>query len=131
MGIQKSNSRRGIYAFELFGTKLKGGWHLVRSGKPARQPQWLLFKERDEYAGTLEADDMLADVSEASAEDLKRSGAGKADKKKLTAVPVKKARKKAWLKKALVLTDAKSAKAPAKPFEPQLAKLGESPPQGE
>ena len=40
---------------------LRGGWHLVRSGKPARQPQWLLFKDKDAYASDLEADDLLAD----------------------------------------------------------------------
>lgn len=122
---------KGHLRFELFGTKLKGGWHLVRSGKPARQPQWLLFKDKDEYAGTLEADDLLADVAPAPAEDLKRAGSGKSNKKKLTAVPTRKARRKDWAKKAAALPKAKKAVAPTGPFEPQLAKLGESPPQGE
>ncbi|MFZ6695562.1 DNA ligase D [Stenotrophomonas acidaminiphila] len=122
---------KGHLRFELFGSKLKGGWHLVRSGKPAKQPQWLLFKDKDDYAGTLEADDLLADVAKAPAEDLKRAGSGKTNKKKLTAVPTKKGRKKDWAKKAAALTKAKKAAAPTGPFEPQLAKLGESPPQGE
>jgi len=122
---------KGHLRFELFGSKLKGGWHLVRSGKPTRQPQWLLFKDKDDYAGTLEADDLLADVAQAPAEDLKRAGAGKADKKKLTAVPTRKASRKDWAKKALALTGARKGKPPEGPFEPQLAKLGESPPQGE
>lgn len=122
---------KGHLRFELFGTKLKGGWHLVRSGKPAKQPQWLLFKDKDDYAGTLEADDLLADVAKAPAEDLKRAGSGKSNKKKLTAVPTMKGRKKDWAKKAAALPKAKKAKAPTGPFEPQLAKLGESPPQGE
>lgn len=122
---------KGHLRFELFGTKLKGGWHLVRSGKPAKQPQWLLFKDKDDYAGTLEADDLLADVTTAPAADLKRAGSGKTNKKKLTAVPQKKGRKKDWAKKALALPKAKKAAAPKGPFEPQLAKLGESPPQGE
>jgi len=122
---------KGHLRFELFGSKLKGGWHLVRSGKPAKQPQWLLFKDKDDYAGTLEADDLLADVTKAPAEDLKRAGSGKTNKKKLTAVPLKKGRKKDWAKKAAALTKAKKAAAPTGPFEPQLAKLGESPPQGE
>ena len=30
---------KGHLRFELFGRKLKGRWHLVRSGKPAKQPQ--------------------------------------------------------------------------------------------
>ncbi len=122
---------KGHLRFELFGTKLKGGWHLVRSGKPAKQPQWLLFKDKDDYAGKLEADDLLADVTTAPAADLKRAGSGKTNKKKLTAVPLKKGRKKDWAKKAAALTKAKKAAAPTGPFEPQLAKLGESPPQGE
>lgn len=122
---------KGHLRFELFGTKLKGGWHLVRSGKPAKQPQWLLFKDKDDYAGTLEADDLLADVAKAPAEDLKRAGSGKANKKKLTSVPAKKGRKKDWAKKASALSKAKKGAAPTGPFEPQLAKLGDSPPHGE
>lgn len=122
---------KGHLRFELFGTKLKGGWHLVRSGKPAKQPQWLLFKDKDDYAGRLEADDLLADVTAAPAADLKRAGSGKSNKKKLAALPTKEGRKKDWAKKALALPKAKKAAAPKGPFEPQLAKLGESPPQGE
>lgn len=122
---------KGHLRFELFGTKLKGGWHLVRSGKPAKQPQWLLFKDKDDCAGTLEADDLLADVAKAPAEDLKRAGSGKANKKKLTSVPAKKGRKKDWAKKASALSKAKKGAAPTGPFEPQLAKLGDSPPHGE
>jgi bifunctional non-homologous end joining protein LigD len=122
---------KGHLRFELFGTKLKGGWHLVRSAKPAKQPQWLLFKDKDDYAGTLEADDLLADVVEAPAADVKRASSGKANKKKLTAVPVKKERKKDWVRKASGLSKARTAAAPTRPFVPQLAKLGESPPQGD
>ncbi len=44
---------------------------------------------------------------------------------------VKKGRKRSWATKALALTNARNGKAPVEPFEPQLAKLGESPPQGE
>ncbi len=122
---------KGHLRFELFGSKLKGGWHLVRSSKPAKQPQWLLFKDKDDYAGTLEADDLLADVTKAPAEDLKRAGSGKSNKKKLIAVPARKGRKKDWAKKAASLPKAKKGAVPTGPFEPQLAKLGDSPPQGE
>lgn len=48
-GDPEAQLAKGHLRFELFGTKLKGGWHLVRSGKPARQPQWLLFKDDDAY----------------------------------------------------------------------------------
>ncbi|GHD67444.1 ATP-dependent DNA ligase [Luteimonas padinae] len=130
-GDPEAQLAKGHLRFELFGDKLKGGWHLVRSGKPAKQPQWLLFKDKDAWAGTLEADDLLADVTAPPAADLKRAGAGKAVRKKLATVPVRKGRRKDWAKKALALTGAKKAKAPDGPFEPQLAKLHESPPEGE
>lgn len=130
-GDPEAQLAKGHLRFELFGAKLKGGWHLVRSGKPARQPQWLLFKDKDAYAGTLEADDLLADVAPAPAEDLERAGSGKADRKKLAAPPARKGRRKDRAKKALALTRARKADAPAGPFEPQLARLGTAPPQGE
>lgn len=130
-GDPEEQLAKGHLRFELFGEKLKGGWHLVRSGKPARQPQWLLFKDKDAYASKLEADDLLADVTSPPAEDKRRAGAGKRNKKKLTTVPVKRGRKNDWTKRALALTQARKAKAPTGPFEPQLAKLGESPPSGD
>ncbi|MBA0351764.1 DNA ligase D [Stenotrophomonas maltophilia] len=130
-GDPEAQLAKGHLRFELFGTKLKGGWHLVRSGKPARQPQWLLFKDDDAYASDLEADDLLADVSAAPTADIRRAGGGKADKKKLKALPAKRARRKNWAKKALALPKAKEAAPPSGPFEPQLAKLGEAPPQGD
>lgn len=101
-GDPEAQLAKGHLRFELFGSKLKGGWHLVRSSKPARQPQWLLFKEDDAYAGTLEADDLLADVAAAPAEDVRRAGAGKAQRKALTTVPVPRARaRNAWTSAAL------------------------------
>lgn len=130
-GDPEAQLAKGHLRFELFGAKLKGGWHLVRSRKPARQPQWLLFKDDDSYASDLEADDLLADVSAAPAADIKRAGGGKADKKKLKALPAKRVRRKNWAKKALALPKAKAAAPPSGPFEPQLAKLGEAPPQGD
>jgi len=130
-GDPEAQLAKGHLRFELFGTKLKGGWHLVRSSKPARQPQWLLFKDDDAFASDLEADDLLADVSAPPAEDLKRAGSGKADKKKLKTVPTKRARRKQWASKAMSLSNAKQAAGPSGPFEPQLAKLGEAPPQGD
>ncbi|WP_429002344.1 DNA ligase D [Xanthomonas sacchari] len=103
----------------------------MRSGKPARQPQWLLFKEDDAFAGDLEADDLLADVTAAPARDVKRAGAGKPDKRKVTVVaPVRKGRRTNWAKLAEALPGAVSAAAPDGPFAPQLARLGDAPPQG-
>ena len=129
-GDPEEQLAKGHLRFELFGEKLKGGWHLVRSGKPARQPQWLLFKDKDAYVGTLEADDLLADVTPAPAIDRKRAGTGKTVKKQRQTVAVRKARSKDWAAKALLLPDARKAQLPARPFEPQLAKVGEQPPEG-
>ncbi|MFD0738896.1 DNA ligase D [Lysobacter koreensis] len=50
---------RGKLEFALHGQRLKGRWTLVRTGKPASKPQWLLLKRSDEYAADLEADDLL------------------------------------------------------------------------
>ncbi len=129
-GDAEAQLAKGHLRFELFGNKLKGGWHLVRSGKAARQPQWLLFKDKDAYAGTLEADDLLADVPVPPAEDAKRAGTGKARRKKLDAPPLRKS-KVDWAKRASRLADAKNARAPEGPFEPQLARLGDTPPAGD
>lgn len=122
---------KGHLRFELFGAKLKGGWHLVRSSKPARQPQWLLFKDKDAYAGTLEADDLLADVTAAPAADVVRAGAGKTARKRLKAPPKARARRVDWAKKAAALDGARSAQPPQRAFAPQLAKLGDAPPAGD
>ncbi|QOY22148.1 DNA ligase D [Xanthomonas citri] len=130
-GDPEAQLAKGHLRFELFGNKLKGGWHLVRSGKPARQPQWLLFKEDDAYAGTLEADDLLADVAAAPADDVRRAGAGKTQRKALTTVPPPAAKKRGtWAKQALALSNARRAEMEDGPFAPQLAKLGQSPPEG-
>ncbi|OAX86914.1 DNA ligase D [Xanthomonas nasturtii] len=131
-GDPEAQLAKGHLRFELFGNKLKGGWHLVRSSKPARQPQWLLFKEDDAYAGTLEADDLLADVAAAPADDVRRAGAGKAVRKALTRVPPPQAAKKRGTraKQALALTNARPVEMEDAPFAPQLAKLGQSPPAG-
>ncbi|KAB7764853.1 DNA ligase D [Xanthomonas maliensis] len=130
-GDAEAQLAKGHLRFELFGSKLKGGWHLVRSGKPARQPQWLLFKDEDAYAGTLEADDLLADVTAAPAADVRRAGAGKPSQTRaLSHVPAPRRRRVDWARRALALTAARRATLEDGPFAPQLAKLGANPPEG-
>ncbi|SBV37547.1 putative DNA ligase family protein [uncultured Stenotrophomonas sp.] len=58
-GDPEQQLAKGHLRFRLHGGRLKGGWHLVRSGGQSRRPQWLLFKARDEYAADKEADDLL------------------------------------------------------------------------
>lgn len=131
-GDPEAQLAKGHLRFELFGRKLKGGWHLVRSGKPARQPQWLLFKDKDGYAGMLEADDLLADMAPPPAEDLKRAGKGKPAPKRLTEVAaVARPRKAGWAARALKLPGAVKKAPTGEAFAPQLARLGEVPPKGD
>jgi bifunctional non-homologous end joining protein LigD len=123
---------KGHLQFELFGDKLKGLWHLVRSSRKDKQPGWFLFKAKDAYASKLEADDLLGDVTPASAADLKRSGAGKERKKGLVAPVAKKARARRvdWAARAAKLPKAKKAKLRDAAFAPQLAKLADKAPPG-
>jgi len=129
-GDAESQLAKGHLRFELFGEKLKGGWHLVRSGKPARQPQWLLFKDNDAYAGELEADDLLGNVAQAPEEDVRRAGGGKSAKRKLETVATRARRKRDWTARASKLSNAKKRAAKQGFFAPQLARLGEHPPDG-
>ena len=39
-GDAEAQLRKGHLRFELFGKRLKGGWHLVRSGRQERQQPW-------------------------------------------------------------------------------------------
>jgi len=122
---------KGHLRFELFGRKLKGAWHLVRSKKPARQPQWLLFKEKDAYACALEADDLLGDVSAAPAAGKRpMTAAKKAVRKPARPVPLPRSRKQTWAAKAMKLERAVRQAASPGPFVPELAKLGQTPPEG-
>ncbi len=128
---------KGHLRFELHGERLKGGWHLVRSGKPSRQPQWLLFKQDDAWAGSVEADDLLDGVTEAPAEDRKRarrpgSGSAARTKKpsvsragKTSASPID------WQAEAAALAGARPMPLSAAPPVPQLAKLVAAPPVGD
>lgn len=126
---------KGHLRFELFGEKLKGEWHLVRSGQAAKQPQWLLFKQDDAFAGKLEADDLLDDVTPPNG--TKRASAKKAVKKvakkaaKAPVVAPKRKRRIDWAARALKLTGAKKAKLRNEAYEPQLAKLGDAAPTGD
>ncbi|NUS61717.1 MAG: ATP-dependent DNA ligase, partial [Lysobacter sp.] len=128
---------KGHLRFELFGEKLKGEWHLVRSGKPARQPQWLLFKEADAYAGSIEADDLLDGVTpppgakKAVAKKAAKAATKKAAKKTAAKTVAPKRRKVDWAAKAAKLTNAKKATLRNEAFAPQLAKLGDTAPTGD
>ncbi|HEY7749120.1 MAG TPA: DNA polymerase ligase N-terminal domain-containing protein [Aestuariivirgaceae bacterium] len=42
--------KEGVLKFRLLGKRMKGGWALIRMKGPEKREQWLLVKERDEYA---------------------------------------------------------------------------------
>ncbi|MDH5832627.1 non-homologous end-joining DNA ligase [Luteimonas kalidii] len=151
---------KGHLRFELHGTRLKGGWHLVRSGKPARQPQWLLFKQNDAWAGPAEADDLLEGVTPppatghaANRTSAARAKRGGGDARKPTRrqdpAPARtrsepggaKAATRAgtgrtrrtridWRAEADKLPDARRLALPEDAPEPQLARLVAQPPEG-
>ena len=54
LGNVEQGLKKGNLKFELFGTKLRGKWALVRLKKKpddhSDKPNWLLFKEHDEWA---------------------------------------------------------------------------------
>jgi len=69
VGDAKKGFKKGHLEFELFGKKLSGRWHLVRTRMQGKQPNWLLMKSGD-FAARSGAD---ADVIDAGgADDPKR-----------------------------------------------------------
>jgi bifunctional non-homologous end joining protein LigD len=43
--------KKGHLDFILKGTRMRGRWTLIRTGKIPNRPRWLLFKRSDEFAG--------------------------------------------------------------------------------
>jgi len=135
-GDAEAQLQKGHLSFELFGKRLKGAWHLVRSGRKERQPAWFLIKADDAYAGDVEADDLLDTKMRESTRRAAKTPAAKAAAKKSTA------RKKAapkgrrvpvatLTKTAAAIAGAKKGKPTTAFFAPQLARLRETPPQGD
>lgn len=58
-GDAEAQLEKGHLRFELFGERLKGGWHLVRGGRKDAKPTWFLMKDKDGFTGDVEADDLL------------------------------------------------------------------------
>ena len=131
-GDAEAQLAKGHLRFELFGERLHGGWHLVRTAKPARQPQWLLFKDTDEWASSLEADDLLQGVTAPPEADATRAGPGKTAKRGLTAPPSPTPRRRrAWASRALKLPGARKHALDPQPFPPELAMLVPHAPKGD
>ncbi len=110
--------RAGHLRFELFGEKLRGAWHLVRTRSVGPQKQWLLIKQEDGHAAALEADALLdrsaADEPPARARSSHTASKGGA-----------------WHAEALALPGAVPAQLPEQAPQPQLAAECGSPPRGD
>jgi bifunctional non-homologous end joining protein LigD len=97
----------------LHGEKLHGGWKLVRTAQVrSGKPQWLLFKRDDQYAGDLDADDLLDAKAAAPASRSRR-------------------RRIDWVARAAALDGARPKPRNWTPPAPQLATLRAVPPTGD
>ncbi|MBB3275174.1 MULTISPECIES: DNA ligase D [unclassified Pseudoxanthomonas] len=139
-GDPEAQLAKGHLRFELFGDKLKGGWHLVRTGRASARPQWLLFKDEDDYAAPGEADDMLDDVAAPTAGTRRGRVVKPGVKARKTASRKAATGTRARVsprtieqrrKRALALAGARRARLVDGPFKPQLAMLGSAPPMGD
>jgi bifunctional non-homologous end joining protein LigD len=134
-GDAEAQLRKGHLRFELFGKRLKGGWHLVRSGRKERQPAWFLIKAKDSFAGDVEADDLLDAKMARSTRAAAKTPATRAAAKKSIArkKPVPKAGKAPRLRlsrAAAALEGARAATVDNAFFKPELARLRDQPPEG-
>lgn len=105
-GDPTAQLKKGHLRFTLYGQRLKGGWHLVRTGAAGLKARWLLFKDRDAHAGDVEADDW--DLAETGDGEPKGPPAGRLR----------------WREAASRLAHAVSAREAPAVFEPQLASVG-------
>ncbi len=130
--------KRGKLEFELKGERLRGSWKLIRTAKAASKPQWLLLKRSDEFAGDVEADDMLSDIPAPPARTVSRRPApSKAPGSKKSPAASSKAQSspapsmKSLLSNAAKASGAKRARAAPAWIEPMLATSAAKAPDGD
>jgi len=136
-GDAEAQLQKGHLHFELFGKRLKGGWHLVRSSRKERQPAWFLIKDKDAFAGDVEADDLLDAKMIASTRAAAKTPASRAAASKSTArqkaIPkgTNKMSRARLAKIAAGLEGARKAAASSDFFKPELARLRDTAPAGD
>jgi bifunctional non-homologous end joining protein LigD len=136
-GDAEAQLEKGHLRFELFGERLKGGWHLVRSHRAEKKPAWFLIKDQDGYASEVEADDLLdAAMVESTRRAAGRSGgarevAEKLERAKPKAPPAPRKRRAAATAWVAAIAGAKKRAVEPGFFKPELATLREHPPTGE
>jgi len=115
----------GKVDFVLHGSRLKGGWKLVRTNMKGKQHQWLLIKRDDEEARDTDADALLEEGV------TTKTSSSRASRTTRTIKPV--ARRNAddrWAKRALSLEHARDKPYPHD-FKPQLTDHRDTAPDGE
>ncbi|AOA70584.1 DNA ligase D [Stenotrophomonas rhizophila] len=126
----------------LHGSRLKGGWKLVRTNMKGKQHQWLLIKRDDEEARDTDADALLEEAvppkrtSTKTVKTIKsttttKTSSSRSSRTTRTIKPV--ARRNAdarWAKRALSLEHARDKPYPHD-FKPQLTDHRDTAPDGE
>ncbi|HET6433593.1 DNA ligase D [Dyella sp.] len=136
-GDVEAQLRKGHLRFSLFGERLRGEWHLVRSHRKERQPAWFLIKSEDAFAAEVEADDLLdATMRESTRKAAGRSGgartaAARAPSRRRAPPGARKVARAPLLKRIKATAQARAAAIEADFFEPELARLYAHPPAGE
>lgn len=129
----------GKVDFVLHGSRLKGGWKLVRTNMKGKQHQWLLIKRDDEDARDSDADALLEEVvppKRTSTKTVKKTTSTtitKSSSSRTSRTTKRVARRNAdarWAKRALSLEHARDKPYPHD-FKPQLTDHRDSAPDGE
>ncbi|WP_421568230.1 DNA ligase D [Stenotrophomonas sp. PD6] len=122
----------GKVDFVLHGTKLKGGWKLVRTNMKGKQHQWLLIKRDDEDARDADADALLEEgVSPKRTSTTRSATKRNSTTRSATKKPgVRRNADARWATRALALEHARSKPYPHD-FKPQLTDHRTNAPDGD
>lgn len=129
----------GKVDFVLHGSRLKGGWKLVRTNMKGKQHQWLLIKRDDEEARDTDADALLEEAvppkrtSTKTVKTIKSTKTSSSRSSRTTRTIKTVARRNAdarWAKRALSLQHARDKPYPHD-FKPQLTDHRDTAPDGE
>ncbi|MGA0587382.1 DNA ligase D [Dyella sp. KRB-257] len=135
-GDVEAQLRKGHLRFELFGERLKGAWHLVRSGRKEKQPAWFLIKAVDAFASDVQADDLLdarmrASTRKAAKTPAQKPAAGKSTARRRAAPHIRPVEARKLLAMLKVTPKARLSRVSGEFFKPELARLSDTPPSGD
>ncbi|MBL8658723.1 MAG: DNA ligase D [Rhodospirillales bacterium] len=131
MGDPEDDYRRGALKFRLLGEKLLGGWTLVRlKRREGERDNWLLIKERDEFARPGDGDALLREAPESVVSGHTLETLPPADPAKEPAAGAVRKPRTGGSVRGIEFDDAPAAALPDF-VAPQLATLAEKPPDGD